>query len=217
MKQFLTFDDVQVVGICDVDANHRAEAQGIVNQNYENKDCRAWNDFRELLSRPEIDAVTVCTPDHWHGLIALATAESGKDIYCEKPLTNTIAEGRALMNAVKTRQQPMAPEEVGCLSAVICHLLNIAVQAGKKLKWDPSAETIVDSEEANRMLSHPFFGVSGDSPFRVYYWSQWLDSPFYCEMRETREKVSLTNRACPSIGKCPKLTNSRNCFPVDFT
>ncbi len=101
MKQFLTFEDVQVVAVCDVDQEHLTQGQTVVNQNYKNQDCKTYGDFRELLARKEIDAVTVCAPDHWHGLISIAAAESGKDIYCEKPLTNTIAEGRALYNTVK--------------------------------------------------------------------------------------------------------------------
>ena len=62
---------------------------------------RIYNDFRELIARDDIDCVVVATPDHWHALIAIAAAKAGKDIYCEKPATRTIAEGRAVCEAVK--------------------------------------------------------------------------------------------------------------------
>ena len=63
--------------------------------------CEVYTDFRELLARQDIDAVVVCTPDHWHALVSVAAAQAGKDIYCEKPLANTVAEGRAICEAVK--------------------------------------------------------------------------------------------------------------------
>ena len=65
------------------------------------KGCAAYNDFRELIARNDIDAVVIATPDHWHGLIAIAAANAGKDIYCEKPMNHTIQEGRAMVNAVR--------------------------------------------------------------------------------------------------------------------
>src|SRR3954463_13372308 len=64
------------------------------------KGCAAYSDFRELLARPDIDAVVIATPDHWHALIATAAARAGKDIYCEKPLTESIHQARAMGKAV---------------------------------------------------------------------------------------------------------------------
>jgi len=104
MRAFLGRRDVQVISVCDVDANHRNRAAGQVNKRYKNKDCAQFNDFRELLADNSVDAVTVCTPDHWHALASIAAAKAGKDIYCEKPLTNTVAEGKAVYDAV-TRYQ----------------------------------------------------------------------------------------------------------------
>ncbi len=100
MRAFLGRKDVQVISVCDVDANHRRRAANHVNGRYKNKDCAEFNDFRELLANDTVDAVTVCTPDHWHGLASIAAAKAGKDIYCEKPLTNTVAEGKAVYDAV---------------------------------------------------------------------------------------------------------------------
>ena len=101
MRGFLAQKDTQVLAVCDVDKSHRDRAKDLVDNAYGNKDCATYNDFRELLERKDIDAVLVCTPDHWHALITVAAAKAGKDIYCEKPLSNTVAEGRAIADAVR--------------------------------------------------------------------------------------------------------------------
>jgi predicted dehydrogenase len=100
-KACLEQSDVQVVAVCDVDSNRRQRARDIVNEKYGNKDCAEYKDFRKLLSDKKLDAVMIGTPDHWHGLITIAAAQAGADIYCEKALVNTIAEGIAVVKAVK--------------------------------------------------------------------------------------------------------------------
>lgn len=89
--------DAHVVAVCDVDADHRQKACDLAGLDPK----AAYNDFRDVLARSDIDAVVICTPDHWHVPISIAAAKAGKDIYCEKPLTLTIAEGRTLCDAVK--------------------------------------------------------------------------------------------------------------------
>ena len=101
LRSFLELEDVRVVAVCDVDANHLTRAKEIVDTRYENNDCMAYHDFRELISRKDIDAVSMATPDHWHAIVSIAAAESGKDIYGEKPLSHCLAEGRAMCDAVK--------------------------------------------------------------------------------------------------------------------
>ena len=98
--------DVQVVAVCDVDSSRRERArQGVVDRYARGRrggrGVAAYGDFRELLAREDIDAVLIATPDHWHPLVSVHAAKAGKDIYCEKPLTNFIAEGRAVVNAVR--------------------------------------------------------------------------------------------------------------------
>ncbi|HEO71301.1 MAG TPA: Gfo/Idh/MocA family oxidoreductase, partial [Candidatus Hydrogenedentes bacterium] len=101
MNRFLHDPECTVVAVCDVDKAHRDRAKDLVDNARGNTDCATYNDFREVLARDDIDAVTVCTPDHWHAVISVAAAKARKDIYCEKPLANTIAEGRAMADAVK--------------------------------------------------------------------------------------------------------------------
>ena len=97
MRNFMGHTAAQVVAVCDVNRRHLEQAAKIAKVPAD----RQFRDFRELVARQDIDAVLIATPDHWHVLCAKAAVESGKDVYCEKPLSNTIAEGRALVEAVR--------------------------------------------------------------------------------------------------------------------
>ena len=99
LRTFLGQPDAQAVAVCDVDPVNLKKAQDEVNKKYENTDCMTTQDFREILARPDIDAVMISTPDHWHVPISIAAIEAGKDVECEKP-TLTIDEGRRLVEAV---------------------------------------------------------------------------------------------------------------------
>ncbi len=94
-------DTVRILAVCDVDRERRDEAAAQVDQAYGSRGCKAYNDFRELNQRPDIDAVFICTPDHWHALLAIDAMRHGKDVYVEKPLTLTIEEGRAMVHAAR--------------------------------------------------------------------------------------------------------------------
>jgi len=101
MLAFLKKPHVQVVAVCDVYADRRKKAAAMVNAEYGNRDCAAYNDFREITARRDIDAVSIATPDHWHAIPAIMAARAAKDIHCQKPLAHNIAEGRAVCEAVK--------------------------------------------------------------------------------------------------------------------
>ncbi len=98
---FLKRQDTQFVAVCDVQQSRREKGRSTVNEHYGNTDCAACGDFREVLARPDVDAVYIATPDHWHALITIAAARAGKAVYCQKPLTRTIAEGQAVVQAVR--------------------------------------------------------------------------------------------------------------------
>jgi predicted dehydrogenase len=111
LNAFLGMGDVQVVAVCDVVKERLAAAQKTVEDRYAKardkdnyKGCLAVKDFREVLDRKDIDAVVIATPDHWHALVAVHAARAGKDIYCEKPLTRTIAEGRHVVEEAKKKK-----------------------------------------------------------------------------------------------------------------
>ena len=108
LHNFLPRNDVRVLAVCDVDTTRRDLAKKRVEEEYAKgttsgtyKGCDAYNDFRDVLARKDIDAVVIATPDHWHALIAIAAAKAGKDIYCEKPMAHTVLEGRAMVKVVR--------------------------------------------------------------------------------------------------------------------
>ena len=100
--------DAQLVAVCDVDKTRRDKSREIADAIYASsepggsyKGCAAYNDYRELLARPDIDAVVIVTPDHWHSLLSIDAAKAGKDIYCEKPISVTLQESRRLVETVR--------------------------------------------------------------------------------------------------------------------
>jgi predicted dehydrogenase len=108
LNYFLGQKETHVLAVCDVDTKRRDNAKKIVEEkngkNQKNgsyKGCSAYTDYRDLLARGDIDAVVIATPDHWHAIPALEAIKAGKDIYCEKPLTLTIHEAKALIDAVR--------------------------------------------------------------------------------------------------------------------
>ena len=93
--------DVQYVATCDVQARMRDEIKAIADTQYGNKDCRTYRDFRELLARPDIDAVLIATGDRWHALGSILAAKAGKDVYSEKPCGLTIGQCQALSDTIQ--------------------------------------------------------------------------------------------------------------------
>ncbi len=90
--------------VCDVDKDVLAKAQALVEKQA-GRSVEGFSDYRKLLDRKDIDAVLVTTPDHWHALITINACEAGKDVYCEKPLSLTIAEGRAMVEAARKHER----------------------------------------------------------------------------------------------------------------
>jgi predicted dehydrogenase len=122
IRGFVDDSRVQIVAVCDVNRESpgywdgkvggREPGRRLVEEHYaadrksgKFKGCDAHADFRELIGRKDVDAVLICTPDHWHAIPVIAAARAGKDIYCQKPLSLTIAEGRAMSDAVKQYQR----------------------------------------------------------------------------------------------------------------
>lgn len=101
MQAFLEKDEVQWVAVCDIDKEHLEEARKIVDDRYGRPGCAVIRDFRELLGRRDLDAVSIAVPDHWHAVLAISAVRAGLDVYGEKPLTHSLREGRALCDAVR--------------------------------------------------------------------------------------------------------------------
>jgi len=101
LRGFMGDKRVQVLAVCDVKHGALAGCQNSVNGRYKNKDCKGYLDYRELIARDDIDAIVCGTPDHWHAQVTIDAMKSGKDIYCEKPLSLTIREGRKMVQAAR--------------------------------------------------------------------------------------------------------------------
>lgn len=97
---FTSTDACRLVALCDVDRNHLNSAVKAAKEQL-HADVKAYDDFRELCNDPSVDIVHIATPPHWHGLMACEAAKAGKDIFCEKPMTRTIGEGRRVKEAVE--------------------------------------------------------------------------------------------------------------------
>ena len=108
LRRLVSDPAVQLLAVSDVDRVRRDEGKRVADEAYADEracgaysGCDAVNDFRQVLARPDIDAVVIVTPDHWHAPLSIAAARAGKDIYCEKPITLKIEEGRRLVEAVR--------------------------------------------------------------------------------------------------------------------
>jgi predicted dehydrogenase len=118
LSQFMPL--AQVLAVCDVDTTRRTNSQQTVNKFYtDNKDkgvaeCKAYNDYRELIERRDIDTVCIATPDHWHAEPILLSLQKGKDVYCEKPLTHDIQEAIDVIRAVDKHKRVLQTGSMQC-------------------------------------------------------------------------------------------------------
>jgi len=108
LRIFLRYPETQVLAVCDVDRWRREDAKNTVEQVYAAKQSAgtyrgadAYHDLRELLAREDVDGVVIATGDNWHGPATVMAAKAGKDIYCEKPISKTIREARAMVEAAR--------------------------------------------------------------------------------------------------------------------
>ena len=151
---------VKVIAACDVDAFHLDEAVKTFGP-----DCKGYKDFRDLLARKDIDAVVIGTPDHWHTYIAIAAMRAGKDVYCEKPLTLTIGEGKKLVKVWK---------ETG-------RVFQVGSQQRSEKQFHQACELVRNGRigKINRVQTNLPTGPTG-GPFEVqpvpadFDWEMWL-------------------------------------------
>jgi len=140
-------NDVRVLAVCDVDTVRREAAKKLVDEAYGNSDCAAYVEDGDVLARKDIDAVVIATPDHWHAIQVIAACRAKKDIYCEKPLSLSIAEAKRMIDIVREHDRVFQTgsqqrTEFGAIFARACELvrngrigkvLNVSVGVG-----DPS-------------------------------------------------------------------------------
>ena len=106
LRDFMRLPDFDIVALCDPDPNHIKDAARDVERARRPADkLRTEKDFRKVVESKDVDAVIVGTPDHWHAYVLLAACANGKDVYCEKPLSHNIVEGRAMVNAARKHKR----------------------------------------------------------------------------------------------------------------
>ena len=125
MRVFQQQPDVQVVALCDCYEPYLMRDQAAVDPKFQEygiggavpkfgesdrfgPEVKRYSDYRRLLEDKDVDAVMIATPDHWHAIMTIDAIKAGKDVYCEKPLSATIVEGRAMVNAQKASSQVVA-------------------------------------------------------------------------------------------------------------
>lgn len=103
---FMRIPDFEVAAVCDIDPRHVGNAMNDIKKSKRSTDnVKAESDFRKIIERKDIDAVIVGTPDHWHPYVLIAACAAGKDVYCEKPLSHNIVEGRAMVTAAQRNKR----------------------------------------------------------------------------------------------------------------
>jgi predicted dehydrogenase len=100
LSKILKFDDARFVAVCDVRDERREEIKSTVDKAYGDRGCKMYDDQYEILAREDIDAVLIATGDRWHTPLSIWAAKAGKDIYCEKPVSLTVAESRAMADTM---------------------------------------------------------------------------------------------------------------------
>lgn len=196
--QFLK-NEARVMAACDVDKTKVTAFSEAVNKHYAEKadksaykGCQTYDDFRQLLQNKDIDAVVIATPDHWHSAIAIAAAKAGKDIYCEKPLSLTIQEGRDMVKATRKykrvfqtgNMQRSWPEFRQAVELVrngyIGQIKTVNVNVGGPPRdFDLAAETIPaglnwDAWLGPNTIERPYNNVLNPS-LTDTFWGKWRD------------------------------------------
>ncbi len=189
---------IQVAAVCDVDRVRREDGKKYVEQTYASsrrresyRGCAAYNDYRELITREDIDAVVIVTPDHWHALQATDAARAGKDVYCEKPISLTVGQGRKLVEAVQRhgcvfqtgtqyRSIPMIRRVVdfvrsGGLGKVrsvftLWHPLGLFTNAGR---FEPYRKAMA-AEQTSKSLAPLDFALPGEAVPEGLDWDMWV-------------------------------------------
>ncbi|MBN2474559.1 MAG: Gfo/Idh/MocA family oxidoreductase [Pirellulales bacterium] len=100
-EAFFNHKDCRIVAVCDVSRQQLRKAKGLVDRHYGDGGCTTYSDFRDLCARPDIDAVCIASPDHWHVLHSLEAVRHGKDVYTEKALGLSLAQDKALQRACR--------------------------------------------------------------------------------------------------------------------
>jgi predicted dehydrogenase len=173
LRALLSYREVQFVAICDVRNNRREEVKSMVDQRYQNRDCAMYDDQFELLARQDIDALLIATGDRWHTPLSILAAEHGKDVYCEKPCSMSIAESRALADAFRRYGRVY---QAGCQrrNGGNLELAIEMVYTGKLGKLHTVVANVGPSVNWPPLPSHDWLAGEPEPPKQVLDWDRWL-------------------------------------------
>ena len=173
LESFLLQEDVQFRAICDARNERREAIKSKVDKHHGNNDCEMYGDMYELWDRKDIDAVLIATGDRWHTLLSILTAKSGKDVYCEKPCSMTIAESRALADTYHRlgRVYQAGTQRRNGTNFEYCIDLARTGKLGKLKKLDANA---APGDRYTPMTTHDWLPAEPEPPKSVVDWDRWL-------------------------------------------
>ena len=168
LSAFLAAPEVQFVAVCDVKADRREAIQKLAAEKYGIKDCVSYRDMHELLAREDLDAVLIATGDRWHTLASILAAQAGKDIYCEKPCSMTIAESRALADTIRRYGRVYQAGTQRRNISNFVHAVELA-HSGKLGKLQTLHANTLDPK-----TTHDWLPAEPEPPKEVVDWDRWL-------------------------------------------
>ena len=182
LNLFMQQPDIEVAALCDIYEPYLLRDRSKVDQRYLNdrpgqvpkmeenfaKKPVRYNDYRKLLENKDIDAVCIATPDHWHAIMTIEAVRAGKDVYCEKPLTATIVEGRAMVNAQKETKRVVA---VGLnrRGNIVYQKLAKEIPAGKI-----GQVSVARAARISNMAPNGIGKLKPEQPPKDFDWDMWL-------------------------------------------
>ncbi len=173
LQSFLIQNDVQFLAICDVRDSQREAIKSMADKRNENSDCAMYSDQEELWARKDIDTVLIATGDRWHTLLATMTAKAGKDVYCEKPCSMTIAESRHLAD---TFQRLSRVYQAGTQrrNGVNFNKAYDLARSGKLGKLTALHAETGPGERWPPLTTHAWMPAEPEPPKQVVDWDRWL-------------------------------------------
>ncbi len=173
LESFLAQNDVQFRAICDVRNERREAIKSKVDKHHGNNDCVMYADMYDLWARQDIDAVLIATGDRWHTLLSILTAKSGKDVYCEKPCSMTIAESRALADTYQRLGRVYQAGTQRRNGTNFEHCINLA-RDGKLGKLRMLHANAAPGSRYTPLTTHDWLPAEAEPPKSVADWERWL-------------------------------------------
>ena len=224
MDSFLALPDAQILAVCDCSEERRNIGKAKVDDAYGNSDCGTHQDFQELLARKDIDALLIATGDNWHSGMSIMAARAGKDMYCEKPLSVTIAESRAVSDTMRRLGRIF---QCGTQRRSISHF-RFAAELAHSGKLGQLKELHAEQSRAFQNLYDTILPEQPEPDKRVFDWNRWLGPaqwrPYnhdYWQRKFWSAHVdfsggSITEWGSHTVDLCQWANQSDDTGPVEF-